>query len=161
MSWFDRKKAAAAAQAQVQATQAAAAQAGQEELSPEQVYAQGYEDGMKAGNAAGIQAGTQAGIQAGIQQGIDQERARVTQVTEQVAAISCLIPAAAASTLLNSIVKSGATSEMAGQQIIGILEGQQANNTVVSTVSATSTGEANGLLADARRRAAAAKGGRN
>lgn len=160
MSWFDRKKATAQAQAQVQATQAAA-QAGQEELSPEQVYAQGYEDGMKAGNAAGIQAGTQSGVQAGIQQGIDQERARATQVIEQVAAISHLIPSAAASTLLNSVIKSGATSEMAGQQIIGILAGQQANNTVVSTVSATSTGEANGLLADARRRAAAAKGGHN
>jgi capsid assembly protease len=161
MSWFDSKKASAAAQEKAAQVQAAQVQADQGEESPEQVYAQGYEDGMKAGNTAGMQAGIQAGSQAGIQKGIEQERARCIQVTEQVAAIAHLIPAAAASTLLNSVISSGAISEMAGQQIIGILAGQQANNAVVSTVSATSTGDVNSLVADARRRAASAQGRAN
>jgi len=164
MSWFDKKK---AVQAQVQAAQAvqASAQTTEEDLTPEQVYAQGYEEGLKTGKLEGMaaakaesQVSIQAGTQAGIKQGIEQERARCVQVSEQMAAIAHLIPAAAVSTLLNSMISSGITSKMAGQQIIGVLAGQQPN-TVISTVSATSTGEVNQLLVDARRRAQAAQKG--
>ncbi len=164
MSWFDRKKAVADQVRAAQATQVNAQT--EEDLTPEQVYAQGYKEGLEAGKAEGaaiakaeLQTAIQASTQTGIQQGVEQERARCVQVSEQVAAIAHLVPVAAASTLLNSVVKSGATPEMAGQQIIGILAGQQQNTLVVSTVNATSTGEVNQLLVDARRRAQAAQKG--
>ena len=166
MSWFDKKKAVAA---QVQAAQAQADVQTEEDLTPEQVYAQGYKEGMEAGKARAMaaakaesQEAIQAGTQTATQVGVDRERARCTAIQEQVSAISHLVVTSAASnTLLNSLIKSGATTEMAGQQIIGILAGQQQNSAVFSTVSATSDGEVNKLIVDANRRAAAAKGSVN
>jgi len=164
MSWFDRKKAVAA---QVQAEQAAKQEMQEPELSPEQVYAQGYKDGLQNGKNEGMaaakaeaQAAIQTANQTATQAGVDQERVRCTQIQEQVSAISHLVTTSAATNaLLNSLIMSGASPEMAGQQIVGILASQQQNNKVISTVGATSVGEVNNLLVDAHRRKAAAEKG--
>ncbi len=158
MSWFDRKKAAAA---QVQAAQVKAeTQTSQEEdLSPEQVYAQGYEEGLKAGNAAGMQAGMQAAGPQEKQKGIEAERARCLACQERIEAVAHLMPPGVAGKILCECIKTGASADMAGQQIVAILSGQQAQNHITSTVGATSTGEINPLIANAKKRQAAAQKG--
>jgi len=150
MPWFGKK---------AEKTQSQNTNAQESDLTPEEVYAQGYEEGMKAGNTAGMQAASQTGVQEGIKQGIEQERKRCLAVQEQVAAIGHLIDPKASVTLLNGLTSSGATIEMAGQQIIGLLSASQQQAEITSTVSPLSTGEINPVLAEAKRRAQAAQKG--
>ncbi len=135
------------------------AQASQDNLSPEQAYAVGYEEGLKTGNAAGMQAGIQAAGPQEKQKGVEAERARCLAVFERIEAVAHLLPEGAAGKLLGECLKSGSTPDMAGQMIIAALSAQQAQNHITSTVGATSTGEVNPLIANAKKRQAAAQKG--
>ncbi len=97
------------------------------------------------------------GYKEGVEEGIAWERARCVQIQEQLAAVSHLMVASAADTLLNQLLKSGVSPELAGQQIISALAAAQSGPSIRSTVSATSTGEINPVVAEALRRAQASQ----
>ncbi len=108
-------------------------------------------------SVAQLNAATGEGYKRGFADGIRQEGARCVQIQEQVAAISHLLSDEAVNLLLNNLLKSTVTPELAGKQIISALAANQYTPEIRSTVSATSTGEINPLVANARKRAQAAQ----
>jgi hypothetical protein len=105
-------------------------------------------EGFTAGRAEGVTAGREEGVKSGA----EAERSKTREILAM-----CQVGGLDLKAAVDLPAEDDVTTEKARAKVQDLRAAAAAKNVVTSTVSATSTGEVNPLIADAKRRAEAAK----